>query len=694
MVYDPTVNDLVNKALLLWAEIFSIDVESKSWRGTLGGWQLRRHAEELSQARDLDPSGLTTFMMLKALLAEQLQNITVKAIDFLRNHKQVREDLEPLNALLTLLESPEVVDLVEECQASLKAAAAHYGADMKKVGPYIDDLWNAAYVRRNALRSMETLEAHQFTQGNPQSEELSFNPTVYEFWNINSLIRAMRAQLVPGITLCLIRDPEALHSYFVFAIKNGDTITILTDRANSAHPLQKRMVRRPDRDLAKRAQKHHFPYELLDLEISEDQKHLWAKARTAIVPTDTKAVPLVKIKDLYADSIVWLTMVFELIREKFGVQNHQLPQLSYTGEMVADPYALVGEHGALVTEGHYKPLDLGSISHEELAGNFEDNWDRKPTGFNQWMVDRYGEQVPEEAFNLVGQNAVAALRPAIESGDLAPDSKDLAQYESDLARYGEPRSWTKNPHLPLEALDPMGFGSKEDLHKDRIWTAKYNRAKAIQRLADREYAEKRDEVLAWYGARIKARAEALIEAAVRGELILPNNHFSDDLPPLFDVEEEKPPKEANALRIRYDRLGNASGSWFNHYMGWPSEGSVRLMGGKDASKWFCYLTGSKATIFANIAPTCPKALAAVCGCEVEDLPIFLQHWYSNEPYGGNSILDRLDPSDWALKNPWMRMQRTRGLRLDIGIALSKSGWHRLRKKLGLPRLQPETLSED
>ena len=696
MSYDPTVNDLVNEALLLWAEIFNIDVEAKSWSGNLGSWQLRRHAEELSAARDLDTSGLTTFMMLKALLNDQLQRVTVKAIDFLRNHDQVREDMRPLDALLTLLEGEEVSDMVEAFQGSLKAAAAHYGADMEKVEPYIDDLWNSAHIRRDALRSMKTLKAHQFTQGEPEADTLTFNPKVYEFWNINSLIRAMRAQLVPGITLCLIRDPLVLHSYFVFAIKNGDNITILTDQAQSAHPLQKQMARRPDRELSTRAAKHHFPYELLDVTVSEDQKRLYAKARTALVPTGVQAVPLADIKDLAADTIVWLTMVFERIRQRYGAENHQLEELSYTGEMVVDPHALVGETGALVVSGQYKPLDLGTISKEDVSGEIENNWERPGSGFNQWMVDRYGDQVPEEALNLVGERAVESALPSIEQGGLVPDEKDLARYNEWKAKSpgGEVPSFIGNPHLKLESLDPVGFGSKEDLQKDRVWAARYNQATALQRLANVEFLEKREEVYEWFARRVFLNQDALIEAALRGELLLPRIPFRTSLSKKDITGEE------NALVQRYDRLGNSSAGWMSgNYMPWTAYGGINLGERiQSTGKWECALNGAKATIFSLISPTCPEALAILAGCEVEDLPVFLQHWYASEPYMGNSILDRLDPLDWRLHNPWIPDNRSRagkrGLTFRVGIALSKSGFHKGRKELGLPRIKVEEVLAD
>jgi len=45
--------------------------------------------------------------------------------------------------------------------------------------------------------------------------------------------------------------------------------------------------------------------------------------------------------------------------------------------------------------------------------------------------------------------------------------------------------------------------------------------------------------------------------------------------------------------------------------------------------------------------------------------------------GGNSILDKLDPLDWVIDNPW------RKLNLDLSIGFSYMEYKKERKKRGL-----------
>jgi len=53
------------------------------------------------------------------------------------------------------------------------------------------------------------------------------------------------------------------------------------------------------------------------------------------------------------------------------------------------------------------------------------------------------------------------------------------------------------------------------------------------------------------------------------------------------------------------------------------------------------------------------------------MPIFLQTYLKSELYGGNSILDRLDPMDWVPTNPWRKVN------FNVIFYFSKRGWNKL-----------------
>lgn len=91
----------------------------------------------------------------------------------------------------------------------------------------------------------------------------------------------------------------------------------------------------------------------------------------------------------------------------------------------------------------------------------------------------------------------------------------------------------------------------------------------------------------------------------------------------------------------------------------------------------------QASVWTYFSPQTPECLALLAGCEVDDLPVFLQNWWAQKQYKGNSILDRLDPLDWLPKNPWFTEK------FNVVLGLSKSTWNQLLRERNLPKRELE-----
>jgi len=487
------INELVNEAVVQWANLVGLCDDPKEW----DTHKVQKHLEGLNESRTLDLSGLTTFMMLRGLVEDYLKSVTFDAHSLILNPDAIKSKIAPMKALRDILENPVVVSLISEFETKLRDAIQHYGVvDFAPHEELIKNKFDLAYLRRDALLHIEQIEKHQFIQGQKSSSPLKYNSQIFEFWNINSLLLAMRTQKVPGISVCLIRDPEnALHSYFVFAICNGETLTILTDRPDDPHPDFKYITRRPDRSLERRAAQNWFPYQLLDLKEVPDglSSVLYAQQRTQIVPINVKAVPLKEIRDLPPEQFLWVIFMFDLIQDRFWEQDIKLPELSYTGEMIVNPNTLVGNEGSLVKSGTYQPLEMPTLTKIDVTADSTANqWDGEPVHHNAWMVERYGNQVPNEVFNPVGEQEGILLEASIEKSigpKLPKEDRNFLLNKKDTS-------------LGLRVLSPSNFGTKEQLQKDRLWVARVNQMKAIQLLADQEHCQTVEKVKEWFEEKI------------------------------------------------------------------------------------------------------------------------------------------------------------------------------------------------
>jgi len=348
---------------------------------------------------------------------------------------------------------------------------------------------------------------------------------------------------------------------------------------------------------------------------------------------------------LHPSTAIWSALLFELIREKYLVQNQALPELSYTAEMIRRP-TLLEPRAEIVEAGKYTPIDAPFLKNEDVTSETTaDQWERKPSGVNDWMLERYGSQVSEEAMNVIGDKEI----------DLLPEKV------GDLVEYKE----------TLQTLSPMMFGTKEELEKDRLWTARYNQCEMVDALARKEFEDTKDEVYAWYKEKVLERKDFLIEKMVRGiwqtMALIPRAGCGIAHTGIVDLVDYKVGKRAWAF-MHYKKV---------HLFEWYTKGwSTRPL---------CPLTDSMSTAYhAEISPYDGRSLALILGMPYEDLPWQLQRWLTNTKphYEGNSILDRLDPAVWRLHSPW----GGRNFDLAITVSLSKRGVNRLRKDLGLPRI--------
>lgn len=589
--------------------------------------EIRNTYEQLNEAQLLDPTGLTTAMLLRSMVEWWTKEVTYSANDLLNNTSQVQTEIAKMREVITILEQPEVKEPTDEFLANLEAATKHY-----ELGTLLQDPFEIAYLRRDALKAIQKLQAHQFLRGKASEQPLEYSKNIYQFWNINSLIHEV-ARSTSAVILTLIRDANAYHSYFVFTIKNGENLSVLTDKPDWAHPQQKNMVRRPDRRFEKRAFNYHFPYALMDFDMDEDGIHI--PEQEGLVRYNTEAIILGNISQVPPNSAIWLTMMLALINDRYWKQNYPAKQLSYTAEMAACPKQITNVTATtqLIVQ---KKLNLPQITAKDVQTDaLIKQWEREPTRENEWMIQRY--TVPNQVLNIIGK---------------PKDIKIAAK---------------KDLSVQLLGLDPTEFGTRSKLLGDAKWVARYNQAVVLSNLAKEEYDKTHQQVFEWFEKHVIANKESLVQAIAKGDFTTIAQVKKSN----FDYTKEV---EKNVLKLWYSP--NKQISTYGRRAVW--------LGARD-DRWYryCCVTNLKASIFGRIIPNVPQALAKLANCAVADLPFGLQKYFVRTPYGGNPILDRLDPVDWVPDNPWAK------LRLVVIVCLSKRAFNKTRETLGLKKFKKE-----
>jgi hypothetical protein len=392
------------QAIALYAEITGVKVP-ESERDRYGSMSFRTYDvmktyDNLKEALELDPTEVTANLMLSYYTRDLLGDQKLSMLDLLNDPTAFLKKLEQPRELLAIVNRADVTEARDAFIVQLNKALDRYGAAGREdVQATLAKHDNIAFLRRDALRGVERLRINQFLRGEPEPDTVRpvFHNKVFQWWNINSLLQAA-TQMPSGVSLNLIRDRDAFQSYFVFCIRNGANLFVLSDAPEYAHPLQGMMTRRPDRALGDRACRAWFPYDLLGMKWDEDQE------RWYVENSDVKGIAVYQqehkvlkpIAELAPEETIWTTMMLDLIVRKFWNQGFQAPALSYTGEMIKIEDRLIERaQTALLPVGKYEPLALAPLTVDDMTTDKVDEAavGKKGHAPNRWLEERYKDQI-------------------------------------------------------------------------------------------------------------------------------------------------------------------------------------------------------------------------------------------------------------------------------------------------------------
>jgi hypothetical protein len=661
-------------ALQQYVELTGIDPTERYGCRTISQWDAQRNCDELQELLDLDPTGLTAAMVLRVFTEDFSFNNYFSLHDLIFDEEKTKKRIDDVKALISNLEPPIIIEETNAFTERLKKAVSIYLPNWEQneeLVNMLNDRFILALLRQDSLVAMKHLTAYQFSTGPwDDNVKLSYNTKVQLFWNINSMIDILSAQPFSGVTLCLIRDQEAYHSYFAFAIKNGGNIFVITDKTKFCNPIQKELLsknfRGLSKDFSKRAFQYHFPYQFLNFD--GDGKYIYfQKEKPGLIPKHYVSFPIGDFSDLLPNQLIWLVMMLDQIKDKYWRKNRP-EQIAYTGEMVKYP-TLLEEKMTNLPAVHVPVLSLELNKKENITTNkMENTWAYKPTRKNQWMEDTYNKDVPDELLNVIQKPDKQIEFLSDVSPKLLEDTK--ANYLVDKNLFNE-----KKLMMPYTGIDPQDFCTKEEMEKNWKYVARYNQALYINKLAKDEFEEKKEETLKFLRKKIKENDDKIFEYIARQELYL--DCMVDDHAEFFGRYKNI---RKNLVAMTYAPRG-----YCTIYSGFSVSNEHKLnLGFIELNHYRCYVTGAKANVFAKINIPNAEALALICGCKKEEFPIGLQN-YQNvnqggvDLYEGNSNLQNIDPMEWVCNNPWDK------LKLKFMVYLTKSSFNNLRKCNGLPK---------
>lgn len=701
-----------NRAISLWLDLTGMDPNATKW--TMDQWGLKAMNDELQESMEYDPSFITTYLLLDTFSTDYFKSAKVSVHEFDEDPDKIFDYMDKVREFKKLIRDPEITKVADEFFQQVRKALLAYGVDSEAINGFMENRHNLAIVRRDALRSANRLRVDQFLAGETDPDDVrpAYNKIVFGYWNINSMIEHV-CGMPSGVSLNLIRDPDELHSYFAFAIRNGGNLLFLTDSQEYAHPLGRRMSRRPDKAFDARVSKNWFPYQLLSIAYDADGNPYHDRYREAqskgLVPHQPHHFELERLENLEIAQIVWTTLMFDLIVENYWRKPIEPRALSYTNEMIRleDQNTLIARaaQSNLPVVG-YQPLSLpvltpkdvmtDALDEKAIGKRWEDHDSRY--GAKRWMEERYAERVPIEALNQIGLNDGSVLflqsdnsaepdkhrhraasegavvpvegevRKAVSKGYLFHGEDALSHFD-----YGNTRTYR------LEKVDGTLFGTREQIDADRKFIARVNLSRGIQREADAEFLAERPRILKMFKERVTERADLLLAYAHYEHVQKARHRWGS----FTQVYKDSDPDDKKMERYTFAALNDLNRKLERYESATSGEPMITFDDGVSRKPYFhyCYLTGAKSSYQLAITPGCPADLAWMMGMEVEDLPVFLRHWNpGDDAYVGNHILNRIDPLEWCVDSPWDQVS------FHVSFYLSKRGLAQVRKTLPKPEV--------
>ena len=664
---------LVDQALPMWEDLTGVSMDQTSWK--LGELDVEQMNRMIKKALKLEEDGTTAYFLLECCLRHHLENTAFTVAEIMKDYAALQDYLRKSRDLFQVLQSDEAAEHSAIFRNRLKKALEGYGADTPENLAMVDDPDALPFLRRDAIYSVKHLKPCQFLKGgfgkDPKPKLASH---VYQAWDVNELLPAMRDMKVNGVAVALVRDPaNPDQSYFGFCMRNGDNAIFFTDRDRPAYPGQHEHMRGRGRgrDFISRMWSHRFPYQLLNPQWNA-KGDVWFDPVTQPVMHGEKLVPVLPFSKLEPAQAVWLAMTMALVSDKFWKREWQAEELHYTGKMVVDENMLVSKDGEKLpaAKGYQplgvKPLELEDVSKDKILEQTE-----FPSHVNQWLEDRYAKTVDPAVLNQMtnDDDEIKAL-PALHKPERRwhhgrvteskPRNEIALRVETHSKRELDKTLFWKKPGIyKLKAFADTNFGTKKELEDDRAFTARYNLAKHVQREADREHQDRKSEIRKWFEDRIEANKEELARRAV-AEWI--RQEEAGDFGDKYDLSYVR---NGVTMRKTSDEVWDHA-SYF---------ASIMLGEWETVSYPKCAIRGTSATWRAIFVCLEAKDVADACGVGIEDLPDVLQNWAYDKRTPGNSILNRIDPMEWALRDPWMHEN------FNVGMLLSKTAMNQIRKSM-------------
>ena len=588
------------------------------------------------------------------LLAKRVDELTALA----NADSQNTEKQRALGVIHWLVGRPEIQSVVVSAELRFSELLYRLAKPSDDSDSFLSTLPVSVII--NANKQYAKLKKLSLGVGSPSSATSPvYSKLIYAFDSIFEMGQQVMS-LPDGFALCVIINENISDSYFTIVCKNGENITILTDSEDYDSPLQQsRMAQRNDRYNAERHHSSYFPYEMLNINWSDNERSAVCQSNsTVITDPKTNIRVLGSIETLAPDSALWLSYLFECCYfAYFKERKEELPM-----SILAPGLLQIGEKKSDDNIKSTLPVNIGSkalvlpdaknLNADELIRYFPDI---RPCEENAWMERRFDKYVDS-----------AALYPL--------DSEEVIKLEF-KGRSRSQRSVTlkKEDLFPLPSQKIM---TVEQATKASVYIGRHNKAQIIKGMVYAEFEDNAKNISDWVYRKICANVPNLIEDLAS----LNHSRFYESAA----MSEEEYAEHCHSQTIRHIHLIPGEDTVIRR----RSEASelIKRLKLYNRNGWAdCYIARNlldeeycPSDLFLMLKVQNIWDLVNVTGVPRSNFPEELQH-YSYKKVGRTSILNATDEMA-GVTNPYDQLS------FVFSLPVNKKMLNEYRSKLGLEKI--------
>lgn len=484
------------------------------------------------------------------------------------------------------------------------------------------------------------------------SDSPVYSKLIYSFKSIDDIANNI-AGLPDGFALVAIINNNPADSYFSIVCKEGGNIVLLSDTPEYSHPLQEaRMAGRNNRYNHSRIEGSMFPYQLLNLQWSDNERGVEQKSiGTELLNPKTDIQVLGSINNLSNTQALWLSYLFECCYYDFYIGKSTAPPLALLNEStlaIGSKKKVESNLPVEMSEHSVRLPEAKKLTGEKLVEHYPN---LRRTGVNDWMEKRFDKDIKSELLYPVG-----------DTDEILLEYKGASKEKTALTVKKD----------ALVALPTTKLLDTESAIRDSVYIARHNKAKLIEKMVYAEFETRAKLISDWVYRKIVNNVPNLIDDLVS----LNHSRFYCSASLSKEEQSNFGPRQIHLIKGEDGYIRNKSEvseliarlklykrGWANCYI------NNKILGDFDepADHYFVLKIASV------------WDLVNITGVSRDELPVELQNYKAGRK-GGVSILDATDEME-GITNPYDQ------LRFTFSLPVCKDALNQYRRQLGLKQIR-------